>query len=282
MADRPVTYYFGRLNLIPVIADYAEKTRFVLEALRTNKTIERRSHIWRFSRIGELDGEDGQYVYGFLVKYKAETAEEVIVPETGDIEDEAIKNSVVAKSRFFMHIRSGIVAYHPVGAISEGQFRWYFARLIEEAYDRFFVEAEVLTIEDRIQIQEVLRTIDNVSRIEIYLHPSNPNNSEIWQSIDKDLKETHTNRYTEIRETNENITSGEVILTNEQLLSKLLMSVDGYGETKIKGKIQGKVRIISTKSNPVTTSAPNDKHPADTVFANLQATIKGIFARFEK
>jgi len=282
MTEKPVTYYFGRLNLVPVILKLDEKIKFVSEALRSNRTTSRRNHIWRFSDVTEFSNTDGLYFSGLLVKYKLQGAEEVVVPETGDITDESIQNPVVAKSRFFLHVSSGLIAYRPVsGKISESQFRDEFARLIEEAYDHFFINAEIQTVKDRVEFQETLKRTENVSRIEIYLHPSNPSIG-VWKDIDRDLKDTGTISLTEIRDTNENITSGNTILTNEALLHKLLMSEDGYGEMKVKGKIDGKVRIISTRDNPVTASAPNDKNSVETVFAQLQTTIRNIFDRFEK
>jgi hypothetical protein len=282
MANRLVTYFFGRLNLIPIITVVDEKVDFIFKALRSNTITEERGHIWRFSEVGEFTNNEGLFAHGYLVKYKAETAEEVVVPETGDIADEAIKNPVVAKSRFFLHIASGLIAFRPVsGQINQGQFRKQFARLIEEAYDRVFISTEISLIQDRIQIQETLRRVENVSRIEIHLVPSNPSTS-IWKDIDKDLKETGTVKYTEIRDTNEKKTSGSTILNDEALLHKLIMAEDGYGEMKVRGKVEGKIRVVSTKDNPVTTSAPNDKHSAEHVYGNLQSAIRNIFGRFEK
>ncbi|RRR66869.1 MAG: hypothetical protein EI684_19925 [Candidatus Viridilinea halotolerans] len=282
MAMRPATYYFGRLNLVPIIDDLQKKTDFILEALRSNKTMEKRGHIWRFSKIGNFSNDDGLYVYGYLVKYKAQVEEEVIVPETGDIEDEAIDNSIIAKSRFFLHIKSGLVAYRPISnKISESQFREQFAELIETAYDHFFVEAQIQSIQDRIQFQEALRRTENVSRIQFILQPSNPS-AGIWEDLDKDFKLTGTKQYVEIRDMDEQRTNGSIILDNGKLLEKLLMSEDGYGETRVTGKLDGKVRTISTKDNPVTAKASSEDKDVDSIFSSLQGIITNIFDRLHQ
>lgn len=286
MAERPVTYHFGRLNLIPIFNSYSEKIKYVGGTLRRNRTIQKRNHTWRFSQIGEFyDGPESTenlYYFGFLVKYKGDTAE-VVIPETGEITDEAIENAVAAKSRFILHVISGLVAYRPVAnLISEAQFRANFEELFEESNDRFFIDAEIQVVEDRFQVQEILKGITRVSKIQFYLHPSNPNMDDIWKDVRQDLVETHTKTYIETRETDPERTSGETILSNNQLLAKLLMSVDGYGETKVTGTYDGKTRQISTKNNPVTAQAPNDKSDVHEVFNAIRGVVSDIFARFNR
>lgn len=277
MANRPIKYYFGRLNLI---ANYTDKREFILVGLRSPKFVEHRGYKWGFFEASELQTEFGPFLHGYLVKYKPETDEEVAVPETRKLSDEAIANRVTAKSRFFLHVESGLIAYHPVGnQIESRTFCKRFVKLFENAFNNFFVNAEIQAIEEQYKIFEAIKKFKSISKVVIYLHPSNPSNSERWERVDKRLKTLGASSYHEQYEGKPK-GYGLDIVEDEELTSKIFMADDGYGKADVTGEMDGEVRTISTKDNPITALAPNDEEPPETVIDRLSSTIKSIFSRF--
>jgi hypothetical protein len=111
MPKRNARFYFGRLN---VISARNEKTKLINEGLTANSVLEKRGQRWGFFKVREVETDDTTFIHGYLIKYRPRT-EEVAVPETRELNGEMIENLVVAKSRFFLHPRSLVIAYHPSG-----------------------------------------------------------------------------------------------------------------------------------------------------------------------
>lgn len=277
MPNKPIRYYFGRLNLI---ANYSDKREFLLRGLRTSKFVVHKKHNWGFFEASEIQTEFGPFLHGFLVKYKPETDEEVAIPETHKLTDEAIANRVVAKSRFFLHIESGLIAYHPVGnQIKNRTFCDRFVQLFQDALDNFFVNAEIQAIEEQFKIFDAIRKFKSISKVFVYLHPSNPSNSDRWARVDQRLKQIGAASFHEQYEAKQN-GDGLNIIEDEELTSKISMADDGYGKADVTGEMDGETKTISTKDNPITALAPNDEEPPDNVIARLSSSIRNIFNRF--
>ena len=279
MPRRELRYFFGRLNLI---ANYTDKREFLLRALQTSKIIFHRGNNWGFFEAKETETEFGLFISGFLVKYKGEIDEEVAVPETHSLTDIAAANRVVAKSRFFLHIESGLIAYHPVAnKIGNETFCERFVQLFEEALDKFFVSADIQAIEERYKIFEAIRRFKTISKVFVYLHPSNPRSTKRWKRIDDRLKRLGASKYQEQYESKPN-GDGLDIIRDPELKSKITMADDGYGKAEVTGQIEGETRTISTRDNPITALAANDDQPPESVISKLGSALKKIFSRFRK
>jgi hypothetical protein len=279
MADRPDLYYFGRLT---ITASYEDKRTYILQGLRPNTTRAARGHIWQFVQIEELSNEVGQWVHGFLAKYKPESEATVVVPEAGAFMETEIANLVVARSRFFLHIESGLIAYHPQGSdIRPEQFRERFVELFKDNHSRWFVEAEIQSIDEPYKLREELSRMVAITKVSVSLHPANPNINPNWRRIHERLVRLGVKTYTERYDTKSAQTEGSTIVQDEELLAKLLMAEDGYGTAKVTGRIEGKVKVVSTHDNPITQLAPVDDIPASGVLESLMITIRSIFKRFE-
>lgn len=273
------TFYFGRLNLI---ATYSDKREFLIRSLRSNTSVEQRRIIWDFFDIQEISSETGTYLYGYLAKYRPVTDEEIANPTDQTIVETAIRNLIVAKSRFFLHIEDGLVIFHPQsGQIEIGQFCNMFATLIERANNDFFVNAEVQIVQDQYKLLEMLPQFSKLTRLTISLHPSNPNLSPTWDTIDRDLKDKGADKLTETYESGKRFESLNVA-NDSEIKAKIVMAEDGYGEAAITGIVNGEVKTITTKDNPVSAQAPNDDVPAPDVLSMLTGKIKQIFSRFNK
>jgi len=77
MARRRVRYYFGRFNLM---AQYERKEIFVAEGLRTPTVVRKRGQNWQFLKVESAVSELGEFLTGYLAKYRPVTEEEVAVP----------------------------------------------------------------------------------------------------------------------------------------------------------------------------------------------------------
>lgn len=273
------TYYFGRLNLI---APYEDKRKLLLSGLRSDKIIERRKMMWDFLDVGELGSENGAFLHGYLVKYRPLTEEEVARPDLGTIGDTTISNLVVAKSRFFLHIESGLIAFHPAsGQIEIPQFCKMFPELFTNAFDNFFINAEIQIVQEQYKIFEVLPRFSEITRVYIALHPSNPNLADMWKEVDEDLKRIGADKYTETWEAGGKSATLKVV-DDKPIRSKIAMAEDGYGEAELTGKLDGEQKKVSTRDNPVQAPAPSDDERPDVILDGLSAAFKKIFGRFEK
>jgi hypothetical protein len=279
MPNKPVRYYFGRLNLI---ATFKDKREFILRGLRTDKFIERRNFIWGFFDIKEIKTNQGLFIHGYLVKYRPKSELEVALPEKHRLGEVTAPNLVEAKSRFFLHIESGLIVYHPVGGqIENDVFCERFIEIFHEALDKFFVNAEIQAIEERFQVLEIIKKFKSISKVEIYLHPSNPNLSDLWKDIDQRLKTLSATSYKEVYE-NDKKESTLNVADDSEIRGKVAMAEDGYGKASVTGELEGEVKTVSTKDNPITALAPGDEEEPEKVLESLDESLRRIFQRFIK
>lgn len=275
MLRRPQIYYFGRLNLIAV---FQNKKTFLHKGLNTKEYLTIRDFIWGLFDVEEFSDQSGDYFTGYLAKYKHLTEEEIANEEIHRITREEAAKRIAAKSRFFLHVESGLIAYHPVGRkIMRHQFCNNFCELFQKGHDNFFVKAEIQSIDEKYRILDVIRKLERITKVSFYLHPSNPSPG-IWKDVDDRLKDLNASSYHEQYLGTE---SGPLnILDDDDFNNKLNMAVDGYGEADITGTLDGQEKVISTHDNPVCArSAHEDKDPSN-VFQDLRKTINDIFKRF--
>lgn len=278
---RDSRFYFGRLNLIPT--QEAERKRgLLLEGLRYNTTLEYRGVIWGFYQVNEITAGDELFIHGFLVKYRPQALEEIAVPETRQLDEQAINNLVSAKSRFFLHISSGLIAYHAVGRdIRRDTFRDRFARLLEKALGNFFVAAEIQSIEQQYTIFEALSDFERINRVSIYLHPANPDLTDATRNIQNRLKQLRTDTYIE-RYESRGSEAGLEVLHDQEIRSKISMAEDGYGKAEVTGTMEGEIITITTADSPLTAFTEGDVSPPEVVLEELSGPIRKIFQRFGK
>lgn len=277
MAKREVRYYFGRLN---VIAQRPDKTGLLTDGVRPHEIVSHRGLNWGFFQVDTVETSLGAFVHGFLVKFKPRTAEEVAIPETHEIDDRMIENRIRAKARFFLHLSSHIIAYRPFGReISRAVFANRFKELFEANLGGFFVEAEIFPIDEERRMDEAIRSLQKVSRIRVYLHPSNPSNREVWKNVDQRLRRLEVARYREDYEA-EPSSNGLALSEDREINSKIAMAEDGYGSVLVVGEAEGQRRTVSTRDAPVITMAPYDDQPPEVVLERLAETVRKILERF--
>ena len=118
---RPTTYFIGRLHLSGARGD---KRDFLWTGLQSKRTIQKGMHMWGFFDVEEFSHDQMEMMSGFLVKLKPMMEEEVADLSTHHLEQASIENRTVAKVRFFLNVRTGLIAFHRAGShITEEQFR---------------------------------------------------------------------------------------------------------------------------------------------------------------
>lgn len=273
MAPNQTRYYFGRLNLITA---GRRKHDVIRDALSSRAVVEIRSQRWGFYEFSEIDS----YFTGFLVKYRPSAEEEVANPEQGTLEDVPIENRVTAKSRFFLHTESGLIAYHPiVYHIPRKTFATRFAEVFEHALQGFFVNAEIQSIEEQRKLIDELERFKSIRKVSIYLHPSNPSSRDIWRRQDDRLRQLNATSYRENYETKPEKGSLRVA-QDEDLRQKIAMAEDGYGKVDVLGERDGKMQKVSTGDNPLSSLAPADDHDPPYILAAIRDTVAEFLSRF--
>lgn len=277
MAVRNVKYIFGRFNIIAI---YDNKREFMRQGFQGGQIIQSRGSGWGFFEVNPIEDESGYWFEGYLVKYKPETEEEKVVLETRQIEDEAVRDRVIAKSRFFIHVDSGIIAYRPISnQISERQFAYNFADVFRENHEFFFGNAELLSINEEYAILDMLPRFARIQEVRVSLHPSNPSNRDMWQRTAERLKRLKASNYQENIEANPN-GDGLNVVEDEETTGKIAMAVDGYGKASVLGMLDGDQVTVSTEDNPVKVHAPNDKADTHDIFRVILQTYRTVKARF--
>ena len=276
MADQ-ATYYFGRLNLM---ASYDDRSPFLMQGLHAREPVEVRKIRWAFFDVGEISGNDGVFAYGFLAKYRATTDEEVAREDIGALADTPIANLVVAKSRFFIHLDTGIIAFHGVqGQIDVDLFCNRFKRVFEHAYGRFFVAADIEMIQEDYKLLEVLSQFSSITRLRLSLHPSHGEQREQWKDVDDELRRKGVDNYSETLEAGRQSLSLRVQM-DKNLIAKIAMAQDGYGRAQVKGRLHGRIKAVSSSDNPVNSSVPNNDRTLEELLAGLSPTFFHLFTRF--
>lgn len=271
-------YCFGRLNLI---ANFEDKRSFIFDGLNSGKILAE-SSLWGFFGIREFNFPDiGTFAIGYLVKYKNESEYEVAVPAEHELQSVSIEKVVVAKSRFFLHIKTGIIAFHPLPQqIDYDQFRSKFVKIFTLSYDNLFVSAEIQAIQQRFKLLEYIRQFTPLKKIEIKLHPSNPNNSKRWQRFDGRMKAENVKEYYETFVSDRNGFNTS-IADDHEITDKIVMAEDGYGKATISGMIGDRSKKISTSDNPLTVEIQDNDNP-EIMMQQIKPQLDDINNRFEK
>lgn len=277
MAGKAVRYYFGRLNLI---AQRQDKQRLLSEGIQGEQIVFHRGLNWGFFDIATVNTELGDFISGVLARFRPVSKEEIAVPETHLIDRGTVANRINAKARFFLHVPSHIIAYHPFGRdISRSVFVNRFEELFERNAGGFFIQAEILPIDEEQRIRTAMRGMQRVSSIHVKLHPSNPTNRDVWKDVDERLRRMQVGSYRENYESDAS-SEGLQLGNDREINQKIAMAEDGYGTVYVTGESEGRKRTISNRDMPVVAEAPGDEEPPEVVLEHLATAVKSILNRF--
>ncbi|KAA3646763.1 MAG: DUF4747 family protein [Chloroflexi bacterium] len=242
-------YNFARLNMVGHIPD---KRQLIHDSVRTDEVAIHGKFRYGFFDATEfqLDGED--FAFGRLVKYKKLLEGEIVDEEEHELIEGGLPQGVIAKSRFFIHYRSGVVAYRPIKSrLSEKQFREITAEIINAANQDFFVNTILESVDEEFEIKEALRRFQILSRISFNVHPTNPSNRDEYRELDERLKNLEASRIQQVIEGGENGLNLDSVLGDEAYKG-VIMAADGYGQASISGELEGRHTTINTSDSPYT------------------------------
>ncbi|MGD0753186.1 MAG: hypothetical protein ABSA23_17495 [Anaerolineales bacterium] len=194
-AAQTQTYFFGRIN---IISNFSDKKQLFFQAFSANKFHMKGEYKYGFFAVEEMESD---FSYGLLVKYKPMLEGETVDEKIHQIKEGGLPDGVVAKSDFFLHIPSSVIAYRPItNKVSPGQFRDTFGKLIELGHERFFVSAKFESIDEEIRIEEALKKFDHIYMVTFDIHPTNPSNRDTYKSLDEKLKRLNADKMKETLE----------------------------------------------------------------------------------
>lgn len=247
---------YCRLNLLASYENYEEKDLFLQKTFYSNIKIKQTKYIWELISVEEIIQKDKKIYTAQLVKYDPSARSEVL-KTSKEIDEEITTNKIEDKIFFSLERNSGLIAYQHSSSLNESSFRNVIKEIIEKSNDNFFITADLVTITNKDKFSEALKKIKHVSFISITLHPSNPTFKDFYKETDENLKLAKIKQLTE---TATPASDEGIILENYPLFpEKVAMTLDGYGNTKLKGIIEGKKRTISTETTPYETIIPADK-----------------------
>jgi hypothetical protein len=279
MPINELSYFVGRVNLMPTRPEKNAKRELFSSALNSGVTIKKAQFEWAFLDVQEIVFENSWFFTGFLVKFKPESSSEVASLQTKTLEKAAAMNLVEAKARFFVDVETGIIFYHPsLPKIRRDGFETKFEQLFEEGLGKFFVDIEIDPIKERFSIIEELPKFDVITLVDITLRPSNPDNSDLWEDEDKKLKKWNAKcRRDKLYGSEEN--GGLNIKDDPEIRRKLFMAEDGYGDALIGGKKNGKRKRVSSRDAQIQVVAPNDESDANLVLLALTEVMRSLVQR---
>ena len=189
---------------------------------------------------------------------------------------------IVAESDFFLHYKSGVVAYRPLASrISAKQFRYIFARLFEIGHDNFFVGAQVETVDEGMKIEEAIRRFEVVRKISFDIHPTNPSNREVYKRVDERLKRLKAEKLKQTIENNTKEGLDKGALLEDETYRSLVMATDGYGSGSIHGFVEGRKVVITTGDSPIRKEIVESASLAE-MLEDLLPTFKQIWNRMKE
>lgn len=274
-----LTYYAGRLNLMPTQPNVAAKRELIRSALGALVTLENRGFEWGFLNISELTIEGRNFFGGYLVKFKPESRVEIAQMETRTLQVAVARGLVDAKARFFLEVETGLIFYHPsLPAIKRDAFDTRFSHLFERGLGNFFISVEIDPIQEQSSIIEELQRFDLILEYDVTLRPSNPDHSDLWAEQDARLKKRNVKwSRTKLRGAEAN--GGLRIKEDEEIIASLHMAEDGYGAASITGKTGGKIRRVTSRKAQVSYPGPNDDLEDSVVLITLLEGFREILRR---
>lgn len=211
------------------------------------------------------DTEDGRaadtpYIFGRLSKY-AKDGHVKIVDESSRSQMDAYAPNLLEASSPFVYLPkySGIAFLHVWNGIQEDVFGRRFQRIIEEAFDRFFVGCEIEPIADYTAFSKRLESIDRFTEIYAKVYPPNPLFGRLWGSLNEYVKKRRASDVS-VKETSSNPTgiSTRVAQLVREIMANpnyepnfdpditdaaVLMAADGYGSGRITG-YEGETEVV--------------------------------------
>jgi hypothetical protein len=281
MAEAELNYLFARLNIVSFQHDLFEthdKPSLFTAGFNHSQAVEFMGYQWAFFSFEIISTDNGDFIAGYLTKYRPRDTT-LIVDEVAHVVTKQESTNVKAQSRFFVHIKSGLMVYHPVvPEISPAVFRNRLLDLFHLGVKKL-ADVKISTIDDRAHVLKEFANFERIEKIAIELVPSNPDNSPIWKDLDDDMKKQ------ELAKLKKEIyvrpdSTGRALQSNKDIIASLTMAEDGYGSATVTGVKNGKRAVLRTHDTPVFMKVWEGEEEAnESVLARLLPGVLSIFER---
>lgn len=275
---RQHTYLFGRLNLLGREGSFRQ---LLHNSLSHRATQTAGKFKYGFFDSYDISPQNEIFAFGRLVKYKSVLEGELVDEESHEVIEGGLPQGVVAKSEFFLHYNSKVVAYHPVvNRLSANQFRTMFAQLIEAANENFFIQVQVQTIDEEYKIQEDIKRFEIINRVSFDIHPTNPSANPFYKEVDERLKRLKAESFQGTLKSKEGGLNEEALLEDD-IYRSIVMAVDGYGRGAVEGIMEGRKVTITTEDSPIKKEVLYSENPNE-IILQLFPVFEQIWKRITK
>ncbi len=251
-------YYLGRVLKLGNL-----NRERLTEAIQEPKTISVGKFQWTFTDMLDKTNETEGYIFARLAKYSQEGHMTIVDTDTNSQKDAVTENLLVASSPFvYLPEFSGIAYLHVWHGIEENVFRRRFKNLIEEAFNKFFINCEIEPIADYRAFISKLQAIEEISEIHAKVYPPNPLFGDLWKDLNEYIKSRNATEVQIVeKSTDEDGLSTDLVNLINAIVKKnidkaerpasladaaLLMAADGYGTGKVIGVTKDENVVIRT------------------------------------
>lgn len=251
-------YYLGR-----VIKTGELDQEKLLAALVDAPTVPVSGASWTITDVIDRTSRDKPFVFGRLSKYAQQGQLTVVDPVAHSQVEATAENLLIAAAPFvYLPDFSGIAYLHVWNGVQEDVFRRRFARLIEEAYDRFFVGCQIEPVADYQAFATKLSALEKISEIRAKVHPPNPLFGDLWRDLNEYIKQRNASEVVVCEKSDqESGLASQIVDLINSILEKtirqierpaaitdaaLLMAADGYGSGKVVGQKDDEQVVIRT------------------------------------
>ncbi|MGF1832139.1 hypothetical protein [Photobacterium sanguinicancri] len=268
------TYYLGRVLKLGTLDQ--DK---LMKAIKEPVSISVRGSSWTFIDVEEVVSEGKHYIFGRLSKYKPQGEVTIVDTQRRTEETQIEPNLKVASSPFvYIPSHSGIAFLNVYNHIEQKVFISRFCTIIEETYQRFFVDCDIELVSDLQSFAAKVSSLDGIYHVNAKISPPNPMFGSLWAELKDYLISRNTDRMTVVEESPEttplntdlplhiekaaNQTEFEKYESEKPLPigdAAILMAADGYGHGTVKGKRDNE--FITIKTSETVKNFTFDKSP---------------------
>ena len=211
--------------------------------------------------------ENSLYYSGKLNKVKPDATVTVMTKNYKEELEKEEPDMVLYSSEFIYIPQYSGIAFHSIpNYIEPKKFITIFSRVIENTLGNFFVDCQINLLDDLDSFFKKLNNFSSISTMKATVNPPNPLFGRFWKSL-KEYIEKRNATELQIKEMNKNnnlrtlIKELIMLILNKDekeidlylksndispLDLAILMSLDGYGNGRIDGHVNGQYKFIKT------------------------------------
>jgi len=241
------------------IKDFLVKSR--------DELIEEGRFKWAFGDVDSQSINGDEIVFGRLGRTVTQKFETIYDQAIHSYKKELIKSSEAAYSNFFIIPKYNILAFEEKYSLSKNKFIKKFKQFWQKSDD---AEIDFEFMKDEIEIFEIIKTWDLLTKATFYLIPSNPSSGDDWKPVDVIIRKAAAKRAKFEFENKE----GTLAKDGSIIQQSMSMAADGYGEFKLKGVKKG----VGQSFNSISKIIKKEIHSID----DLKTVVGQIYQEIIK